>query len=357
MSAGLSRWVTRSALIPSPLLLLLAGCAPAVRSASAPPAVAAPDTAEASSGSTLQARVTVLNEKLSQEQQRSASLQAQLSERGDEIEELHAEVRQLRDRGTEGAVASAPAAAEAHTGGVAGEHAAAAPGGGTGGTDAGSPDTAAADNMCRDETQTATLVASLRAALSEEQQRRQAAETQLARLQEETGGSPYGNDMVSAADYAAAKQEIVELRRGLDAERAAREVLARDLRALQQSVSHDGSAGEDTSAAGARDQARLENLQTQRQAVVDNLTRSLAASQERTAELEAQLAARGTDGDVTAMRAENAALRTQLDEEHRHTEQLASKLKMAARVTDLIFKLQAQRPSAPPGSAPAMEMR
>jgi hypothetical protein len=207
--------------------------------------------------------------------------------------------------------------------------------------------------------------------LSEEQERRQAAETQLERLKEETStpaygdpytpayGDPHGDSSPLAVDFAAAKQEIVELRHVLDDEREARARLTNDLIALQLRVDREASAGAD----GTGDNPELQKLQAERQAAIDTLTRNLAASQQRTAELEAELAAaRATasaattadasaavpDSGMTSIQAENAALRTRLDEEHRRTEELASKLKLATRVTDLIFKMQAQQAGPPP---------
>ena len=43
---------------------------------------------------------------------------------------------------------------------------------------------------------------------------------------------------------------------------------------------------------------------------------------------------------VTSLRSENTALQRRLDDEHRQNRELASKLKLAGRVTDLIFKMQ-----------------
>ena len=212
------------------------------------------------------------------------------------------------------------------------------------------------------------MAASLREALSQEHERREAAETQLARLKEETSAPPYGHDMVSAADFAAAKQEIVELRRRLDDERAGREHLAEELRALQQRAALDAAPAADPPPDdGAH--SRVQQLQAERDAAMDNLKQSLDASQHRVAELETQLtaaragtaaatsAAPPADGEVASMRAENASLRAQLDEEHQQTEALTRKLKVASRVTDLIFKMQAQQAAPSSALAPAMEMR
>jgi hypothetical protein len=196
----------------------------------------------------------------------------------------------------------------------------------------------------REDTAPAAVVAALHAEVAQEQHRREAAETQLARLKEETSTSPLPQADGAPAALVAAKQEVVDLRRDLDEERATRERLAEALRALQEhSANHDSHAD----GANAELRARLEKLEAEKQALVDSFNRSLAASQQRTAELEQQLqaaAGRGAaTGEVATVQAENAALRTRLDEEHRRTEALAAKLQLATRVTDLIFKMQAQQ--------------
>jgi hypothetical protein len=198
----------------------------------------------------------------------------------------------------------------------------------------------------KEDTAPATVVAALHAEVAQEQHRREAAETQLARLKEETSTSPLAQADGAPAALAAAKQEVVDLRRALDEERATRERLADALHALQeQGANHDSHA--DGVGANAELRARLEKLEAEKQALVDGFNRSLTASQQRTAELEQQLqaaAGRGVAaGEVATVQAENAALRTRLDEEHRRTEALAAKLQLATRVTDLIFKMQAQQ--------------
>ncbi len=110
---------------------------------------------------------------------------------------------------------------------------------------------------------------------------------------------------------------------------------------------------------------------------MESFNRSLAASQQRTADLERQLAASQaaaaaaaagaaanpapgqpvpvaapSEGETASVRAENSALRARLDEEHRRTEELAAKLRVATRVTDLIFKMQAQQAQAQPARSP-----
>ena len=413
MMAGRLARLVRTAFIPCPLLCLAAACASSARINSTPHDDATLTEASSASNPVLHARLYALGQELSQEQQRNAALQEQLDARGQQVEQLRTEVQELRDYGTAGGLAAGSPAAEspaavpveADVTSPAEPAPATSPEGASPlpavesaaattapapqppadrSADAGSaltpalvPGTESASTapsdtvastvspqaVCSDE-----MVASLRTALSQEQERREAAETQLARLKEETSAPPYGRDVVSAADYAAAKQEIVELRQMLDDERAQREHLAQELGALQQRAALDGAPQADASQDDAT-RSRLQRLQTERDAAVDNLKQSLDASERRGAALEKQLAATpagstgaagvdgSPDGDVASVRAENAALRTRLDEEHRHTEELANKLKVASRVTDLIFKMQAQQAAPASAPAPAMEMR
>ena len=359
MTAGRLVRLVRTAGIPYLVVWLLAACAPAARVAPAPRDSGDSTLGAASVNPALHARLYALSQELSQEQERKAALQEQVDAQGKQIEQLHAEVQQLRDQGAaDGAAPSTTAPA-----GTDGTPPAPLPDAppAAGATTANVPSAAAADGPAgASAAPAAATVVSLRAALSQEQERREAAETQLARLREETSVPPYGGDTVSASDFAAAKQEIVELRRMLDGERAERERLAQELSALQQRAALDGAPGAEAPQDDAT-RSRLQQLQEERDAVVQSLKRSLASSEQRVAELEAQLTARAgaanldgsADGDITLIRAENATLRTQLDEEHRRTEELGNKLKVATRVTDLIFNMQAQQ-SVP---APAMEMR
>ncbi len=157
---------------------------------------------------------------------------------------------------------------------------------------------------------------------------------------------------------AAAKSQITELRDALAAERVQRERMADELRALQQQAAHaPPPEPAETTAENAELQARLESLRAEKASITESFNRSLAASQQRTAELERQLAASQAaatagaatgDADAASVRADNQALRARLNEEHRRTEELAAKLRVATRVTDLIFKMQAQQVQARP---------
>ena len=183
-------------------------------------------------------------------------------------------------------------------------------------------------------------------------------ETELERLKEETSTPPLAAPGDPAVELASAKSEIVDLRDALSAERAERERLADELRALQEQAAHapQSDAAEGTTETSEL-QTRIDRLRAEKDAITENFNRSLAASQQHTAELERQLAASQAaatagaatdDNDAASMRADNQALRARLDEEHRRTEALAAKLRVATRVTDLIFKMQAQQAQARP---------
>ncbi len=362
MTAGWHARALQAALLPCPLVLVLAGCTTALKR---PPAHADSGASAGADPAALQAQIETLGEQVSHERHENALLQEQLNQREQEVEELHGEVEGLRARETDLRSDLEQARAGQPNGSATAGTAVAEAGPHTAGDDA--PAFAAATTGSRDDRDPAdtvgpgVLVTTLRAALSEEQQRRQAAETQLARLQAETSTLPYDNGGPLAADFAAAKQEIVELRRVLDDERAARMRLADDLQALQLRSASASAAGENVPVDDADLRARADRLEAERQQAVDGFNRSLAASQQRIAELEAELATAGAaaspagggesgatgEQEMASVRAENSALRARLDEEHQRTEELASKLKLATRVTDLIFKMQAQQ-AAPP---------
>jgi chromosome segregation ATPase len=207
-----------------------------------------------------------------------------------------------------------------------------------------------------------TMIASLRTELAEETERRHAAEVELKRLKEETSVPPYPA-AAAAGDLAAARDQIEELRRALAEEHAARERLAAELLALQQRPEPEAPAADESTPEAVELRARVEALRAEKDAIVDSFNRTLAASQERVSDLERQLSEAGSaavagaaagataEAESAAVRAENSALRARLDEEHRRTEELAAKLRVAMRVTDLIFKMRAQQ--APSRSFPA----
>ena len=147
--------------------------------------------------------------------------------------------------------------------------------------------------------------------------------------------------------------------------------MADELRALQQR--NERAAAPEVTTENADLQSRIEGLRAEKDAIMESFNRSLAASQQRTAELERQLAATQAaaagaaasaatagapaaaappESETASMRAENTALRARLDEEHRRTEGLAAKLRVATRITDLIFKMQAQQAQAQPLGSP-----
>ncbi len=87
-------------------------------------------------------------------------------------------------------------------------------------------------------------------------------------------------------------------------------------------------------------------LKERQQRVLASIQRDLAASQQREQELRDTLTAtQGQDGlplaeSVGNLRAENQALQARLDDQHQRNSELAGKLKIASRVTELIFKMQ-----------------
>jgi len=201
----------------------------------------------------------------------------------------------------------------------------------------------------------ADRVAGLHAELAEERRRRQAAEMQLERLRRETSQAPFGAPTVPEAAFLAAKQEIVYLRQALAEEKVARQRLAEDFGTLQRELARR-PAGDDKAA-----DSRSAQLEDRTGDAAASFQRTLAATEAETAALDRELAAAAAeaDDDVSAVRAENTLLRQRLEDQRRRTQDLAAKLKLAVRVTDLIFKLEAQprvssaRPARQARSTPA----
>jgi predicted RNase H-like nuclease (RuvC/YqgF family) len=350
-----------SVLLPFvPLLLsILPACVPLAQGSRAPIESAEPGTAPAASATA--DRTEVPEQALAHERELSAALQQLVDERTREVQGLRVEIKQLRKDHTDLRAALDRALAAANAGAAA-----SAPSGiaGNGATQAATaaasePSTAAAatakaENMRRELEQQQAAATRLQSALAQEQQRREHVEAELSRLKQETSSPPYGDGQAGEAALAAAKREVVELRTALGQERAARQRLAQDFRALQQRAAGENAGPQNADAENSQLRSQLQQLEQEKRKITDSFNHSLAESQQRATELEEQLAqARMTDnagaasGELTNIRAENAALRMRLDEEHRRTEELAAKLKTATRVTDLIFKMQAQ------GAAPA----
>lgn len=92
--------------------------------------------------------------------------------------------------------------------------------------------------------------------------------------------------------------------------------------------------------------------ETAHQEAMTSLAHVLDADRRRQEDLEAQLVALrsgapGTEGAVTADTNEVHHLRSRLEEERRKNAELMAKLKLAGRVTDLVFRMQNQ--GSPPG--------
>jgi predicted RNase H-like nuclease (RuvC/YqgF family) len=301
---------------------------------------------------------------LAHERELSTALQQLVDERTRDVQRLRVEVKQLRKNQTELRAALDRALATANAAGTAAAPSGITPGGAgaqPSAEGAQAPSTAAAaaaaaEQLRHELEQQQARTKRLQSDLAQEQQRRTQVETELSRLKQETSSPPYGPAHASDAELASAKREVVELRTALDRERATRERLAQDFQALQQRADAASAGTQSANAENSELRAQLKQLQEEKQKITDSFNRSLAESQQRTTALESQLAqARTADnanttpaGQLSSIRAENSALRARLDEEHRRTEELAAKLKVATRVTDLIFKMQAQK-STPAG--------
>ena len=211
-------------------------------------------------------------------------------------------------------------------------------------------------------------VAAMKKDLEQERKRRMDLEQQLARLKSETASPAF-------ADTSAQAREIGELRNALANEREAHKKLLNEVTALREkskqvSLNEAPKGGGGTSESHAL-RTRLIDLEKRHQEVMTSMARTVAADRKREDELMAELAkaqeqaaaaqagkvqtvaATTTDGHPGAVEQENVRLRSLLEEEKHRNARLAAKVKLAGRVTDLIFKMQNQpaqevAPAAPP---------
>ncbi|MFN8643680.1 MAG: hypothetical protein U0802_19220 [Candidatus Binatia bacterium] len=278
---------------------------------------------------------------LTPEERRVQELEAQLAERDRQIASVQQELASARAQanGSAPAPAAPPATGDAPATGAA-----------TGVT---APEAATGSLAAKDAelADARRQIASLEGRLQSEVQRRQQVEHEMSRLLEETSSGPYerSGNVVEAhlrEQLASAQKEIGDLRATLATERRERGDLERRFATLQAQLERSGRTEGDSEEVAA--------LKERQRRVLASIQQDLAASQEREVQLRNALEqSEGSDGvsladSVTNLRAENAALQRRLDDEHRQNGALSAKLKLAGRVTDLIFKMQSSgaRPAA-----------
>lgn len=173
----------------------------------------------------------------------------------------------------------------------------------------------------------------LRQELRAERAQREALVRELEALRREVA-SPFGENQVPEREYLALKEELMDLRRRFDE-------LARERQALLEVA---------TSTPKEPLPSKGDPLAAEQERLAADLRMDLDASEARIAELEAQLAMVKEQAQRSAMiESENSTLRAQLAEERRRAEALEAKLKVAARVTELIFRMRSEnRPEQRP---------
>lgn len=180
-----------------------------------------------------------------------------------------------------------------------------------------------------------------------EVKRRQEVESEMTRLLAETSAGPYeqAQNVVEKhlrEELGRARKEITQLRTTLVSERRERDDLERRFAALQAQVETAAKAAPQ----GGVSNEEVEALKERQRRVLASIQQDLAASRQHEAELRQALeASQGPNGvsvadDVSNLRAENSALQLRLDQEHQRNRDLATKLQLATRVTDLIYKMQ-----------------
>ena len=190
-------------------------------------------------------------------------------------------------------------------------------------------------------------IARLQKQLAAEVKRRHEVEAEMTRLLQETSAGPFDKavnvvEKHLREELTRARKEIRELRNTLTAERRERDNLERRYAALQAQV-------EATAKAAPREgvpNEEVEALKERQRRVLASIQQDLAATKQRETELRQALEQTdGADGasvaeEVSGLRSENSALQMRLDQEHQRNRELAAKLQLATRVTDLIYKMQ-----------------
>ena len=190
-------------------------------------------------------------------------------------------------------------------------------------------------------------IATLERQLVMEVKRRQEVESEMTRLLAETSAGPYeqAQNVVEKhlrEELGRARKEITQLRTTLVGERRERDDLERRFAALQAQV----ETAAKTAPAGGVSNEEVEALKERQRRVLASIQQDLAASRQHEAELRQALEeSQGPNGvsvadDVSNLRAENSALQLRLDQEHQRNRDLATKMQLATRVTDLIYKMQ-----------------
>lgn len=213
----------------------------------------------------------------------------------------------------------------------------------------GAPESGAARNGAADPRLAVAQkrIATLERQLVMEVKRRQEVESEMTRLLAETSAGPYeqAQNVVEKhlrEELGRARKEITQLRTTLVTERRERDDLERRFAALQAQV----ETAAKTAPAGGVSNEEVEALKERQRRVLASIQQDLAASRQHEAELRQALEeSRGPNGvsvadDVSSLRAENSALQLRLDQEHQRNRDLATKMQLATRVTDLIYKMQ-----------------
>jgi chromosome segregation ATPase len=180
-----------------------------------------------------------------------------------------------------------------------------------------------------------------------EVKRRKDVEAEMTRLLQETSAGPYEQapnvvEKHLREELGRARKEISQLRSTLLGERRERDDLERRFAALQAQVQATANAAP----RGGVSNEEVEALKERQRRVLASIQQDLAASKQREAELRQTLEqSQGASGasaadDASSLRSENSALQMRLDEEHQRNRELSTKLQLATRVTDLIFKMQ-----------------
>lgn len=167
--------------------------------------------------------------------------------------------------------------------------------------------------------------------VTDERFEKQALLQELERLQQEVS-SPFAETRVPESDYLALKQELIELRRQLRRQEEEHQQLMARIAALPSPVSSAGNVP-----------PRVESQNGEHRHLAEETERELAASRARVAELESALASARSESEKSRVLVqENDMLKSQLAEERRRAEALEAKLKIATRITELIFRMRSQ---------------
>jgi len=188
------------------------------------------------------------------------------------------------------------------------------------------------------------VVAALREELLSERAKRDNLQQELDHLRTEASSGPF--ERGSDPALTAARKEINGLKLALHQESRTREELRKRYEALRAATRKKGGNAA-VAAENAALRGEISQLKQRQNDGLDSINRDLKASRKHEEELQAALVRAQTAGEQAPkagqLSKENETLRAEVEQQRQRNKTLQAKLKVAMRVSDLIFRMQGQK--------------